>query len=146
MCAKRKLGSACASVQSDQNFRLALQVWVAKAAIILHPESETVIIRLRGCPYWSESSSDRQAKLYLPLSPFFFVVVFKPLLKYFACSVILHAFGICWIFFSKSFLENFLEYIQSVMMVRSWPFANSLDPDKAWQNVDPYLGSKLCWH
>ena len=50
LCSQRRLGLAWASAQSDQSSLWAQ--WVAKDPVFLHADSG--LIRLRGCPGWSE--------------------------------------------------------------------------------------------
>ena len=54
MCAQRRLRSAWASAQSDQSLRCALNGYVCVLAFF--KRTAKTLIRLGGCPGWSESS------------------------------------------------------------------------------------------
>ena len=54
MCAQRRLRSAWASAQSDQSLRCALNGYVSVLAFF--KRTAKTLIRLGGCPGWSESS------------------------------------------------------------------------------------------
>ena len=53
-CAQRRLRSAWASTQSDQTLRCALNGWLRTQAFFMW--TAKTLIRLGGCPFWSESS------------------------------------------------------------------------------------------
>ena len=54
LCAQRRLRSAWASTQSDQSFRFALNGQLRNQAFFMR--TVKTLIRLGGCPGWSESS------------------------------------------------------------------------------------------
>ena len=54
VCAQRRLRSAWASVQSDQSLRCALNGWLRTQVFFMR--TAKTLIRLGGCPGWSESS------------------------------------------------------------------------------------------
>ena len=63
MCAQRRLRSAWASTQSDQNLRCPHE---KKAWVLSYPLSaQWRLIRLGGCPGWSESSLGAQSLCWL---------------------------------------------------------------------------------
>ena len=53
MCAQRRLGSAWASTQSDQS---SLSAWRKLGSLATYWAQAKTLIRLGGCPGWSESS------------------------------------------------------------------------------------------
>ena len=61
MCAQQRLISAWASVQSDQSLHCALSGLLRKQAFFMR--TAKTLIRLGGCPDWSESLPDAQATL-----------------------------------------------------------------------------------
>ena len=54
LCGQRRLRSAWASAQSDQSLRYALNGWLRVQAFFM--QTAKTLIRLGGCPGWSESS------------------------------------------------------------------------------------------
>ena len=54
LCAQRRLRSACASAQSDQSLRCPPEE--ALSLYLTIERTEKTLIRLGGCPCWSESS------------------------------------------------------------------------------------------
>ena len=61
MCAQRRLRSACASAQSDQSLRCPHEETLGPQLPIEH--TAKTLIRLGGCPGWSESSLGTHAIL-----------------------------------------------------------------------------------
>ena len=61
MCAQRRLRSAWASAQSDQSLRCALNGQLRTPAFLMR--TAKTLIRLGGCPGWSESSLGAHALL-----------------------------------------------------------------------------------
>ena len=59
LCAQRRLRSAWASAQSDQSLRCALNGWLRTQAFFIR--TAKTLIRLVGCPGWSEFSLDAQS-------------------------------------------------------------------------------------
>ena len=61
MCAQRGLSSARTSAQSDQSLHCALSRYLRAQCFFMR--TATALIRLGGCPGWSESSLDTQVIL-----------------------------------------------------------------------------------
>ena len=59
VCAQRRLRSAWASAQSDQSFRCVLNEKLRTQAFFMR--TAKALIRLGGCPGWSESSLGAQS-------------------------------------------------------------------------------------
>ena len=62
LCAKRRLKSACASGQSNQS---SLSAWRTLHSWLSKKRPVTILIRLRECAGWSESSLGAPVRLYL---------------------------------------------------------------------------------
>ena len=59
LCAQRRLKSAWTSAQADQSLRCALNGWLRTQAFFMR--TAKTLIRLGGCPGWSESSLGAQS-------------------------------------------------------------------------------------
>ena len=86
MCAQRRLRSACASAQSDQSLRCAqeetLHLWVFKMRPL------KILIRLRECAGWSESSMGARVRRFVSWRCGLSVVAFrKPVCASMTCHV-----------------------------------------------------------
>ena len=60
-CTQRRLRSAWASAQADQSLRCALKGWPSSLCFFM--QTVKTLIRLGGCPVWSESSLGAQVIL-----------------------------------------------------------------------------------
>ena len=122
-CAQRRLGSAWASAQSDQSLCYSLNGWLRTQASFMR--TGKTLIRLGGCPGWSESSLGAHAILLVLSWGGSYVIAgcidfigFVPALTHMSHVMRKPAFAICEQQRRRSACANSLRSLISTFVIR----------------------------